>query len=199
MKKAFIFLFILLSGCFHIHSVYVNNLTNHKIGLYRDGEYFGEMSSDTIIKIEHLMHDAFGKDFPTLFVASTEEKVIFSKGISWNELKKQEWALTIIDQGDTATKALENFACAIMSPSEDDTINLDWTSQDTLIVLTDLGAPKKQDWNELYKNNLLNEDIKKAYETYLNKGDLNKFRKELYDKYIKKLWETKKLSFKMWQ
>ncbi|MFA5033041.1 MAG: hypothetical protein WC614_08480 [bacterium] len=197
--KLFIFLFVfLLMGCFFVHPVYINNSINHKIGLYREGGYVGEIPSDTIIEVGQIMNDAGGKDFQTLFVAATEEKVIFSKCVSWNELEGQEWALTIMDQGDTATKALERFVCALMSPKEGDTIKLDWTSQDTLIILTHFGAPEKGKWNELYKNNLLTEDIKKAYEAYLNTENFKKFRDKLR-KYVLKLFETDKLSYGKWR
>jgi hypothetical protein len=187
MKKKTIYIFpglfvtLLLLGCISLHDVIFENKTNVDIGFYwetarENGDSRGIVKAKETKKLNDFFPKLRNKNLLIPIIGKFNNNVVYFKTISWNELKEQDWKLTIYPKDiEEANQIVNDYVNKIVN-------RMGWDIQERYAMLSYLGVLQiDQEINDLYKKGHLNGEVLEHYEEHLTgKKSWKKFLTEFH-------------------
>jgi len=160
---------LLLHGCISTHDVIIENQSHLEISFsfglrYVDGDFKYIVKAGETKKIKNIFPDIPNmRDVLFPITGRNNKIVVFLKTISWNELKEQDWKMTIPPEDVKVENQLVNdYVNEIVT-------RLGWDIQEKYAMLYYIGELQiDQEIENLYKNRHLKGEILDAYEEFLN-------------------------------
>ena len=179
LSLVFHILFILsLSGCEFARSVTVENLTDLSIDIHDGYDYRGNVEPKTTKKIENVIWSTQNPENLIPVIGRTNNEIVFFLGISWRELEKRKWHITIYPEDkEKAERLLNAYARTFVKV-------LDLGDQEYYALLHYLGGLQNvvEEIKTLFVEGKLSGEVLVQYERYL-KGE------QTYDDFDKWFWE----------